>query len=79
MTDWPSYESHKIVKALPVVARGLRELVVQHEDGTRELFEPNLGGMAERAQIGDYAILYPDGFKSVSPRKAFEEGYTRKP
>ena len=39
----------------------------------------NLGGMAERAQIGDYAILYPDGFKSVSPRKAFEEGYTRKP
>ena len=28
-------------------------------------------------QIGDYVVLYDDGYMSWSPVKAFEEGYTR--
>jgi hypothetical protein len=31
--------------------------------------------MMDRVTVGDYAMLYPDGFRSVSPKKAFEEGY----
>jgi hypothetical protein len=26
---------------------------------------------------GDYFVLYEDGYQSISPKKAFEEGYTR--
>jgi len=25
---------------------------------------------------GDYYVVYEDGYKSISPAKAFEEGYT---
>lgn len=28
---------------------------------------------------GSYYVLYQDGYSSVSPAKAFEEGYTRQP
>lgn len=30
-------------------------------------------------QPGDYLVVYDDGYKSISPRKAFEDGYTRIP
>ena len=26
---------------------------------------------------GDYLVTYDDGYESISPRKAFEEGYAR--
>ena len=29
-----------------------------------------------RPQIGGYLVIYADGYKSFSPEKAFEEGYT---
>ena len=32
--------------------------------------------MTARATMGDWAMVYPDGFKSISPAKAFEDGYT---
>jgi hypothetical protein len=28
-------------------------------------------------QPGDYYVVYADGYQSISPAKAFEEGYTR--
>ena len=81
MTDWPEYESHKVVRAAEIVAisyvHGKRVLMVcADKGGAAEPFEPNLGNMP--AKVGDYAMLYPDGYKSISPAKAFEEGYTRK-
>lgn len=84
MTDWPTYESHKIVRALPIcrVDRGDDGKIfvtLRHEDGTKEEFEPTKSQMLDQAEVGGFAILYPDGFKSISPRKAFEEGYTHKP
>jgi hypothetical protein len=30
-----------------------------------------------RPNLGDYIVIYKDGYKSWSPAKAFEEGYTR--
>jgi hypothetical protein len=26
---------------------------------------------------GDYLVIYEDGYRSISPAKAFEDGYTR--
>lgn len=30
-----------------------------------------------RPEVGGYYVVYPDGYKSFSPAKAFEDGYTR--
>lgn len=29
------------------------------------------------AKSGDYLVVYDDGYQSISPAKAFEDGYTR--
>jgi len=42
-----------------------------------ERFDPTEPAMARRAEVGGYAVVYEDGFKSISPKKAFEDGYTR--
>jgi hypothetical protein len=79
MSEWPRYESHKIVRAAPIVGIvGHGVLVVRSaQDGQTQRFEPTEPAMAARASIGDYAVIYSDGYKSVSPKKAFEDGYTR--
>jgi hypothetical protein len=84
MTDWPKFVSHKVVQAAPIVSIGektspgtVRVLVVEpNGDGVCETFAPTEPAMADRAEVGGYAVIYDDGFKSVSPKKAFEEGYT---
>ena len=78
MSDWPKYESHKIVQAMKIVSykyddQGTMTAAVT-EDGAE--FVPALIDMANRSSPGDYAVIYADGYKSVSPAKAFEEGYT---
>lgn len=86
MTNWPEYESHKVVRAAKIVA--IRQSndpsypphIFVHVPGAvgAEEFTPTEPAMIARAEVGGYAILYPDGFKSISPAKPFEEGYTRK-
>ncbi len=82
MTDWPEYDSHKIVRAAVIVSivphpGGTRAIMVQAREGEpSEPFAPNLANMP--ANLGDYAVVYPDGYKSISPRKAFLTGYTRR-
>ena len=88
MSSWPRYESHKIVQAAKIVGvEGNTEVVPPviwvRPDGAEfdaapvERFEPTVPNMAMKAEVGGWAILYPDGFKSISPAKAFEEGYTK--
>jgi hypothetical protein len=82
VTDWPEYESHKVVRAAKIVDITRTpddELVIWVGDYPYERFGPTVDAMAEKAEIGGYAVVYPDGFKSISPAKAFEEGYTLKP
>lgn len=81
MNNWPKYRSHKIVEAAKIVGtrqgpEGQRILLVDpFADGVVEDFEPSEPAMAERVSRGDYAIRYPDGFRSCSPAAAFEAGY----
>ena len=83
MSDWPKYESHKVVQAAKIIVvddRPTGRIILVRVDGTDdelEQFEPSVPGMAEKAEVGGWAMLYPDGFKSISPARAFEEGYTR--
>lgn len=84
--EWPEYESHKVVRAAKIVAVVFGgpdgepiHVIVEYDGGTgQQVFVPTVPEMLKKAEIGGYAMLYPDGFKSVSPAKAFEEGYTRK-
>lgn len=82
-SGWPRYESHKIVQALPITlitddaADGSRVLFVHPDpDMPSVIFEPTEPAMAMRAEIGGYAVIYEGGFKSVSPKKVFEDSYT---
>jgi hypothetical protein len=77
MTDWPKYESHKIVQAMPIT--GITPTGVVLVGAQHEPFHPTEPAMAARAEVGGYAVIYAGGFKSVSPKKAFEDGYTRVP
>lgn len=82
MPDWPKYESHKIVRAALIsdiidVAGRLAILVKPYGDHTVERFYPSEPAMAARAEVGGYAVIYEDGFKSVSPKAAFDAGYTK--
>ena len=82
MSDWPEYESHKVVRAARIVGFDTRDTggrvcaIVELPDGSREPFKPNVAEMLDRAMIGDWAMLYPDGYRSISPKRAFEAGYT---
>lgn len=91
MTDWPKYVSHKVVSATPIVridrvASGAGidvppVLWVDPSNG-REApvrFEPTEPKMAHRCQVLDYAMTYRDGYRSVCPRKEFEDGYSPEP
>lgn len=85
MTDctWPRYESHKIVQAATIVGVARDEddgyviWVRPDPEGEMERFEPSIHAMAQTAEPGAYAMVYPDGFRSISPKKAFDEGYRK--
>lgn len=82
MSDWPKYEPNKAVRAAKIVAinddlgEGENFFWVDPGTGALEKFVPP-GGIFSMVKVDDYAIVYRDGRKSVSPAKAFEDGYTR--
>lgn len=79
----PRYRSHKTVRAAPIIRIGPKTsvdtstvLIIKLPDGSEHPFVPVVAEMADKAAVGDYAVQYDDGYRSVSPRKAFEDGYT---
>lgn len=81
MSDWPKYQSHKIIQAAKIVAvhndfgEGQHFFWVDPGTGSLEKFIPTEAEMLNRAGVGDYAMLYPDGSRSVCPKASFEDGY----
>jgi hypothetical protein len=84
-TQWPRYECHKKVWALKIHSIS----TMDPDDNSRLVyfqgtcFPPILcpGAMFARyiPVEGDYLVVYEDGYKSFSPKQAFEEGYTLLP
>jgi hypothetical protein len=75
MSDWPRYVSHKEVRAMPIT--GVTHTGTILVGSRHTVFQPTEPAMAARAEVGGYAVIYSDGFRSISPKKAFEDGYTR--
>lgn len=80
MRELPKYECHKIVHALKIM------FVKRQPDGSA-IIKPFDAGFAEfevdaeyvekHKPIADgYYVVYADGYRSFSPAKAFEDGYT---
>ncbi len=73
---WPRYQSHKVVRAAEIIGivQDGKTLVVKPGEDQEEI-SPTEPGMWRRAKLGDYAVVYDDGYTSVSPRGAFQDGY----
>ena len=79
--EMPKYKCHKIVHALEIAG------ITTNPDGSADIL-PARGGFGEfgveeeymtkhHPHVGGYYVVYEDGYKSFSPSKAFEAGYTR--
>lgn len=74
--EMPKYECHKRVWALRIAAiDGTR--ITPEEKGYAP-FDVSEEYIAKHSpHVGGYYVVYGDGYKSFSPAKAFEDGYTR--
>jgi hypothetical protein len=78
LADW---KCHKIVKAGKIIAFGdgfYTSVTVEDVNGApcSVAITPNVFARG-RPDLGDYLVIYEDGYKSWSPAKAFEDGYAR--
>lgn len=81
--EMPRYRSHKEVHALKIGD----DPIVVHGDGsvTLPIADDGYAPVTVDASVvsrympsaGDYLVVYDDGYRSISPAKAFEDGYTR--
>lgn len=79
--EMPRYVSHKKVWALEIAAigeplNGLRSLAFR-DKGYAGNSVPEEMFSRYVPVPGDFYVVYSDGYKSFSPRKAFLEGYTK--
>jgi hypothetical protein len=88
--EMPRYKCHKEVWAMKISKIIDPTLPGNESDGTKILvceMSPTSTGSPvrvdgqylrqHRPEVGGYYVVYKDGYKSYSPAKAFEEGYTR--
>ena len=79
--DLPEYRSHKIVRAAPIVRWSQRAegtTVYVDVGGVHYTVEAKANIFARgEPKPGDYLVVYDDDYVSWSPKRAFEEGYTR--
>lgn len=85
-TEMPQYQCHKKVWALKIKEvqqspaeeafdGGSWDLVVE-EPGYAPVRVPHAWFEKNKPEAGGYYVVYADGYKSYSPAKAFEDGYT---
>ncbi len=81
--EMPRYVSHKKVWALEIDdvseacnSNGDHALTFR-DKGYASIIAPGEMFSRYRPVSGDFYVVYDDGYKSFSPRKAFLDGYTR--
>ncbi len=80
-SEMPRYRCHKEVHALKIA------FAAWQPDGTAKVtfYGPGYAPIILAAEVvsrlfpqaGDYLVVYRDGYRSISPGKEFEDGYTR--
>ncbi len=87
--EMPKYKCHKVVWALKIAALTDTSKPDEETDGSLLLTPADDGYEKFRVDreyvrkhkptVGGYFVKYEDGYKSFSPAKAFEDGYTKIP
>jgi hypothetical protein len=78
--EMPRYVSHKKVWALEIATTGTGDRpgrLTFEENGYAPIDTPPDMWTRYSPVPGDFYVVYADGYKSFSPRKAFLEGYTK--
>ncbi len=75
------YRCHKVVRAARIQAvtcsSTTTELLLVQGDGLLCAHTVNNDTLTRYTPVpGDYFVVYSDGYQSISPKKAFEEGYS---
>jgi len=82
-SEMPKYISHKTVWALEIKAiepcNAISHRLTFADEGYAQLDLTDDHFQRYMPVPGDFYVVYADGYKSISPRKAFLDGYTRKP
>lgn len=76
----PQYQCHKKVHALKILGVMPKDemyLSVIVEAPFAPIEMPNEWAAKHSPVDGGYFVFYEDGYRSFSPAKAFEEGYTK--
>jgi len=79
-TELPKYKCHKEVYALKIKSVQVQggEFVLTPEDTVFAPFPVDAAYVKKHnPEDGGYYVVYADGYKSFSPAKAFEDGYTK--
>lgn len=81
MFDMPVYRSHKLVQAAPIISATAIDhqasVVVRLGNIEVEYIVPGSVFARGWPVAGDYLVKYRDGYLSWSPKKEFEDGYTK--
>lgn len=74
--EMPRYKSYKTIWALQI--KSVEGLVLTFEEaGYAPITVDEKMFIRYTPVPGDYYLVYPDGYKSISPKQPFEEGYVR--
>ncbi len=73
--EMPRYKCHKEVWALQI--KEIKGLVLSFVDDRFSPVRVNADMLVRYNPVkGDYYVVYKEGYKSISPKTAFEEGYS---
>jgi hypothetical protein len=81
--EMPRYVSHKTVHALEIESINPNNLSTEpwrltfRDAGFAPIAAPSIMFARYVPVPGDFYVVYADGYRSFSPRKAFLEGYKR--
>jgi hypothetical protein len=78
--ELPKYKCHKEVYALKIRSVDVQDgkTVLTPEDTVFAPFPVDEAYVQKhKPDAGGYYVVYADGYKSFSPAKAFEDGYTK--
>ena len=78
--EMPRYKCHKEVWALKIATINLERggaVMSPVEKGYGLFFVDADYILKHKPEVGGYYVVYADGYKSFSPAKAFEDGYTK--
>lgn len=87
LRELPKYKCHKEVHALKIkemIGNGEGEnqetdgsmIIIPEEDGYAPFKVDQAYISKHTPEVGGYFVVYKDGYKSYSPAKEFEDGYT---